>query len=83
MKNYRNALAALVLAFVLSTAAYGDGIMHTDRATPTPTPSVKGIMHTDATEDSTGTGQDESESGVADAVTVIAFNLLRSVLTIF
>jgi hypothetical protein len=83
MKNYRNAVAALMLALVLSTAAYGDGIMHTDKASPTPTPTVNGIMHTDEPEDSKRTDAAESESGSTDAMTVIALNLLRSVLTLF
>ena len=83
MKNYRNAAAALMLAFVLSTAAYGDGIMHTDKATPTPTPAVNGIMHTDATQCITHTDAAESVSGLTDAVTVVALSVLQSVLTLF
>ena len=77
MKNYRNAVVALVLALALSTSAYAaDGIMHTGVAAPAPTPTgvTQGIMHTD---------EDESESVAADAVTVIALNLLQSVLTLF
>jgi hypothetical protein len=83
MKNYRNAAAALMLAFVLSTVTYGDGIMHTDKATPTPTPAVKGIMHTDATQCITQTDAAESESGLAAAVTEVALSVLQSALTLF
>ena len=85
MKNYRNAVAALALMFVLSTAIYGDGIMHTGKATPTPTPAptVNGIMHTDSAEGIMHTGAAESESRLSDAVTVITLNLLQSVLTLF
>lgn len=85
MKNYRNAIAALALTFVLSAASYGDGIMHTGKPapTPTPTPTVNGIMHTDATEGIMHTGVTESESGLSDAVTAVALNLLQSVLTLF
>jgi hypothetical protein len=47
MKSYRNAIAALVLAFVFSTSAFaGDGIMHTGITPPSPPPQVEGIMHT-------------------------------------
>lgn len=84
MRNYRNAVVALVLALALSTSAYaGDGIMHTGIVAPTPTPAVNGIMHTGAPEGIMHTDQDESESGAVDAVTVIALNLLQSVLTLF
>lgn len=83
MKNYRNAVAALALTFVLSTATYGDGIMHTGKPAPSPTPTVNGIMHTDEAEGIMHTGAAESESGLTDAVTVIATNLLQSVLTLF
>ncbi len=86
MRNYRNAVAALVLALALSTSAYaGDGIMHTGvvAPTPTPVPAVNGIMHTGAPEGIMHTDEDESESVAADAVAVIMLNLLQSVLTLF
>jgi hypothetical protein len=49
MKSYRNAFAALVLAFVFSTSAFaGDGIMHTEKTPPPPPPpQAAGIMHTE------------------------------------
>jgi hypothetical protein len=82
MKNYRNALAALVLAFVFSTSAFADdGIMHTDKtsATPTPTPSTTqslaadGIMYPQVAEPTPQT---------ADITTEIALSLLQSVLSL-
>ena len=48
MKSYRNAIAALVLAFVFSTSAFaGDGIIWIDRTPPPPPPvQADGAMWT-------------------------------------
>ena len=83
MKNYRNAIAVLTLTLALSTAAYADGIMSTDKATPTPTPAVNGIMSTDAADRPTSTDESASAPEISDAVTAVALNLLQSVLTLF
>jgi hypothetical protein len=50
MKIYRNAIAALVLAFVFSTTAFaGDGVIWTDRTPPPPPPpaQAEGVIWTD------------------------------------
>lgn len=88
MKNYRNAVAALALAFVISTPAFA-GIMVTEKASPAPTPAVNGIIVAESTNPNMTingiihTDRAGSAPGAADAVTVIALNLLRSVLTLF
>jgi hypothetical protein len=49
MKSYRNALAALVLAFVFSTSAFaGDGVLWTGITPPPPPPPVQadGVLWT-------------------------------------
>jgi hypothetical protein len=48
MKSSRNALAALVLAFVFSTPAFaGDGVLHTGITPPPPPPAqAEGVLHT-------------------------------------
>lgn len=71
MKNYRNAIAALVLAFVFSTSAYaGDGILWTGKTPPPPPPPTNGILWT-------GTASPASEG---DALTEIALTLLQSLI---
>ncbi|MDQ1591617.1 MAG: hypothetical protein QOG71_2244 [Pyrinomonadaceae bacterium] len=50
MKSYRNAIAALVLAFVFTTSAFaGDGVIYTDRTPPPPSPpaQAEGVIYTD------------------------------------
>jgi len=71
MKSYRNAIAALVLAFVFSTSAFaGDGIIHTDRTPPPPPPPTNGIMWT-------GIASPASEG---DALPEIALTLLQALI---
>jgi hypothetical protein len=82
MKNYRNALAALVLAFVFSTSAFADdGIMHTDKTStaPTPTPTASSATQSRATD---GIMVAELTPQAADTVTEIALSLLQSVLSL-
>jgi hypothetical protein len=69
MKNYRNAIATLVLAFVFTTSAYaGEGILHTDRTPPPPPPPPPaGVSDTD-----TATPESEDET-----LTEIALSLLQ------
>jgi hypothetical protein len=70
MKSYRNAIAALVLAFVFSTNALADeGVMHTDR-TPPPPPPTNGIIWM---ESAAPTSEDES-------LTEITLTLLQTLL---
>ena len=73
MKNYRNALAALMLAFVLATSALaGDGIIHTDKTPPPPPPAqADGIIHT-------GIAAPVPEG---DALTEIALSILQNLVT--
>ncbi|HEY0098156.1 MAG TPA: hypothetical protein VGB76_04285 [Pyrinomonadaceae bacterium] len=71
MKSYRNAIAALVLAFVFSTSAFaGDGIMWTDKTPPPPPPQADGIMWTDVA----------SPTSEGDALTEIALTLLQTLI---
>jgi hypothetical protein len=83
MKNYRTALAVLVLALTLSPLAHADdGIMWTGKAAPTPTPTAisttqsldtDGIIHTDVA---------KPAPQATDTVTEIALSLLQSILSI-
>jgi hypothetical protein len=73
MKTYRNALAALVLAFVFSTSAFGEGILWTEK-TPPPPPAptqAEGIPSTDI---AAPTPEEE------DTLTEIALNLLQALI---
>ena len=47
MKNYRNAIAPLILAFVFSTSTFGEGVIHTDKTPPPPPLQADGVIHTD------------------------------------
>jgi hypothetical protein len=73
MKSYRNALAAVVLAFVFSTSTFADdGAMWTGRTPPPPPPPVQadGAMWT-------GIAAPAPE---ADALTEIALSLLQTLI---
>ena len=73
MKNYRNALAALVLAIVFSTSAFaGDGVIYTEKTPPPPPPQATGVIYTEIT----------SPAPEEDALTEIALTLLQSVLSL-
>jgi len=74
MKNYRSALAALVLAFVFSTSAFaGDGVLWTDKTPPPPPPvQADGIMHTDIAAPAPG----------EDVLTETALSLLQNLLSL-
>lgn len=72
MKSYRNAPAALVLAFVFSTSAFAsDGILWTG-ITPPPPAQAEGILWT-------GIAAPAPE---ADITTEIALTLLQNLLTL-
>jgi hypothetical protein len=85
MRSYRNAIAALVLAFVFSTSAFAEGIMHTDRTPPPPPPQASGIMHTDRT---TSQAEGVMWTGIAnpmpetDTLTEITFSLLQTLIAL-
>jgi hypothetical protein len=74
MKNYRNALAALVLAIVFSTSAFaGDGVIYTEKTPPPPPPAqAEGVIYTDIA----------APVPEEDALTEIALTLLQSVLSL-
>jgi hypothetical protein len=84
MKNYRNALAALDLAFVFSTPAFaGDGLIWTDRTPPPPPPTqADGVLWTGKTSSQADgvlhTGKAAPASN--DVLTEIAFSLLQTLL---
>jgi hypothetical protein len=84
MKNYRNALAALILAFVFSTPTFaGDGGMWTDRTPPPPPPTqADGIIWTGKTSSQADGVLHTSTAAPAsnDALTEIAFSLLQTLL---
>jgi hypothetical protein len=84
MRNGRNAIAALVLALLLSTPTFA-GIMtgEVSSPAPTPTPAVAGSMTTEMTDGGMQTGEAASTPEATDTVTEIALNLLQSVLTLF
>jgi hypothetical protein len=80
MKNYRIAVAVLVVMLVLSTSAFAtDGIMVTGVAAPTPTPTANGVMETGATGEISAT---DNAASTLEA-TETALNLLRTVLMLF
>jgi hypothetical protein len=72
MKSYRNAIAALALAFIFSTSAYaGDGIIWTGKTPPPPPPpQADGIIWT-------GIAAPASEE---DTLTEIALSLLQTLM---
>ena len=81
MKSCRNAIAVLALALVLSTCAFADdGIMHTDKTSPAPTPTANSVTQTEAADGIIHTDEAESAPEAADTVTEIALYLLQSVL---
>jgi hypothetical protein len=86
MRNYRNAVAALVLALMLSPLAYaGDGIMYPERTPPPPPPSTSS-MTTDGVMTTGVAGQDTTGSdatAASSSLTETALNLLQSVLSLF
>jgi hypothetical protein len=75
MKNYRNAIGALMLTIVFSTSAFaGDGVLHTDKTPPPPPPpaQAEGVLHTDTAPPAPET----------DVLTEIALNVLQNLLTL-
>ncbi|MCA1564827.1 MAG: hypothetical protein LC803_04205 [Acidobacteria bacterium] len=68
MKSYRSAIAALVLALVFSTSAFGDGVLHTDKTPPPPPPQADGVLWT---EGASLTPEEE------DTLTEIALSVLQ------
>jgi hypothetical protein len=72
MKNYRNAIATLLLAFVLSTPAFAEeGIIWTGRTPPPPPPTqTESIIHPDET----------TPAPEEDTLTAIALTLLQTLL---
>lgn len=80
MKNYRNVVAVLVLAFVLSTSALADdGIIHTGVAAPEPAPPTSSTTQSVASDGIMHTGEPES-APAAGTLTEAALQLLQSVL---
>ncbi len=72
MKSYRNALAALILAFVFSTPAFaGEGLILLDRTPPPPPPTqADGVIYTDAA----------AHASEEDNLTEIALSLLQTLI---
>jgi hypothetical protein len=82
MRNYRNALAALVFALVFTMPAFA-GIMYPEKTPPPPTPSATGIMTTDLTDGIMHTDVAAPEPTTSDSATEIALSLLQNALTLF
>jgi hypothetical protein len=69
MNSYRNAIAALVLAFAFSAPVFAEGLIHTEK-TPPPPQQTEGIIHTEAA----------TPAPEEDALTEIALTLLQTLL---
>jgi hypothetical protein len=83
MKNYRTALAALVLVLTLSPLAHADdGIIWTGKAAPTPTPTAISTSLTETADGIMTTDAAKSAPQATDTVTEIALSLLQSVLSL-
>jgi hypothetical protein len=72
MKNYRNALTALVLAFVFSAPAFAEGIIWTERTPPPPPPTQA--------EDIIWTGIANPAPEEEDTLTEITLSLLQTLI---
>lgn len=72
MKSYRNALAAVVLAFVFSTSTFaGEGVMWTEKTPPPPPPpQANGLIWTDKA----------APASEEDALTEITLSLLQTLI---
>jgi hypothetical protein len=72
MKSYRNAIAALILAFVFSTSTFaGDGVLHTDKTPPPPPPPLaEGTIYTNGA----------NPAPEEDALTEIMLSLLQTLI---
>lgn len=83
MKSYRNAAAALVLAFVVATTAFA-GEMHTGVAgpNPQPTPAASSTTEADTAGGAMQTGEAAPTPEAVDTVTEIALNLLQSMFAL-
>ena len=69
MKSYRNAIAALALAFVFSTSTFAEGVIWIDR-TPPPPPSTNGVIWMEAAD----------PTPEEDILTEITLNLLQTLI---
>jgi hypothetical protein len=84
MKSYRNAVAALLLALVLSTSAFA-GEMQTGITSPDPQPTpttANSTTQTTTTDGEMQTGVVASTPQATDTVTETALNLLQSVFSL-
>lgn len=71
MKNYRNAIAALILAFVFSTSTFAEGVIHTDKTPPPPPPmQVDNVTVTDT----------DNPAPEEDTLTEIVLSLLETLI---
>ncbi|HZH91577.1 MAG TPA: hypothetical protein VEX70_13285 [Pyrinomonadaceae bacterium] len=71
MKSYRNAIAALVLAFVFSTSTFADdGAIWMEKTPPPPPPTTNGAIWMEAAD----------PASEEDSLTEIALTLLQTLL---
>jgi hypothetical protein len=84
MRNFRNAVTALVLALVFAAPAFADGIINTDKVPPPPPPppSATGIMYPELTDGIINTDVAAPAPETTDSTTEIALNLLQTALTL-
>jgi hypothetical protein len=71
MKSYRNTVAAIILAFVFSTSTPAEGVLHTDKTPPPPSPTqTNGVMWT----------EEAAPTSEEDTLTEIALTLLQTLI---
>jgi hypothetical protein len=80
MRNYRNGVAALALALVLTTPAFA-GIMYSEKTPPPPPPDAS-VTQSDPTGGIIYSEAVESAPVSTDTVTEVALSLLQNALTL-
>lgn len=83
MRNYRNALAALVFVFALSMPAFSDdGIIHTDLTSTPPPPPVASTTQGTAADGIMQGGSPAPAPKPTDDLTAVALSLLQTLALI-
>lgn len=84
MRNYRNALAALVFVFALSAPAFADdGVIYTGLTSPTtPPPPAASTTQTSPSDGIMHTGDPASVPQTTDSLTEAALSVLQTLALI-
>jgi hypothetical protein len=83
MRNYRNALAALVFMLALSAPAFGDdGVIHTGNPDPTSPPPAASTTQDTASDGIMSTGEAAPVPQPTDDLTGVALGLLQTLALI-